>query len=57
MRRLLRGVRRAGSIGASAVRVGSARLAFPGVTITVVRDVAGIAAVAVRRTETSRGRS
>ncbi|HWM02844.1 MAG TPA: DapH/DapD/GlmU-related protein [Actinophytocola sp.] len=34
MRRLLRGVRRAGSLGASAVRVGYARLAFPGVTIT-----------------------
>jgi len=34
MRRLLRGTRRAGSLEASAVRVGYARLAFPGVTIT-----------------------
>lgn len=34
MRRLLRGVRRAGSPGASAVRDGYARLALPGVTIT-----------------------
>lgn len=34
MRRLLRGVRRAGSLGASALRVGYVRLAFPDVTIT-----------------------
>ncbi|MEV6875316.1 acyltransferase [Amycolatopsis sp. NPDC051128] len=34
MRRLLRGVRRAGALGASSVRVGYARFAFPGVTIT-----------------------
>ena len=34
MRRLLRGVRRGGSLGTSAMRVSYARLAFPGVTIT-----------------------
>lgn len=34
MRRLLRGLRRAGALAASTVRVGYARLAFSGVTIT-----------------------